>query len=158
MASSPAGRSVARLLSAAALTLAVAACGTISATAPPATPTDFPGITGRLSAAGISVGDFVSGDAGCEDPDLVKSAISLQAGGLDQAAPVKLYLYVFRDRAAFERHRAQVGPCAQAWVTDPATYEEIEQSPFVLAGQGPWGTAFEAALRSVMLQAAGTGG
>jgi hypothetical protein len=137
--------------------IAVAACGTISLTPPPATPTDFPGITGRLNAAQIKVRGWVSGDAGCQDPDLVSSSISFQASGLDQATPVKLYLYVFRDRAAFERHLDQVGPCAQAWVTDPQTYEEIDQSPYVVAGQGPWGQAFEAALRSTLELAAGTG-
>ncbi len=87
-------------------------------------------------------------------PKISRAAVS----GLDQATPVKLYLYVFRDRAAFERHRQQVGPCAQSWVTDPQTYEELEQSPYMLAGQGPWGTKFEAALRTVLEQAAGTGG
>jgi hypothetical protein len=143
---------------AAVLPLAIAACGTVSMTAPPATPTDFPGITGRLNAVQIKVRNWVSGDAGCHDPDLVKSAISFDASGLDQAEPVRLYLYVFRDRAAFERHRDQVGPCAQSWVTDPQTYEEIEQSPYIVAGQGPWGTEFEATLRATLQEAAGTGG
>lgn len=158
MAPSPAGRSRARLLPAVAVAILVSACGTISTSAPPATPTDFGGLAGRLNAAKITVDDYVSGDAGCNDPDLVPAAISFHASGLDQAAPVKLYLYVFRDRPAFERHRAQVGPCAQSWVTDPATYEELEQSPYVLAGQGPWATRFEATLRTVLERAAGTGG
>jgi hypothetical protein len=140
------------------LPLVVAACGTVSMTAPPATPTDFAGITGRLNAAQVKVRDWVSGDAGCQDPDLVKSAISFDASGLDQAEPVRIYLYIFRDRAAFERHRDQIGPCAEAWVTDPESYEEIEQSPFIVAGQGPWGTEFEAAMRAVLENAAGTGG
>jgi hypothetical protein len=141
-----------------AVTLAASACGTISTSPPPATPTDFPGITGRLNVAQIKVRSWVSGDAGCHDPDLVSSAISFQASGLDQTTPVKLYLYVFRDRPAFERHRDQIGPCAEAWVTDPQTYEQIEQSPYIVAGQGPWGRAFEAALRSTLALAAGTGG
>lgn len=167
MAPSPAGTrhrrgvtSVARRARVAllALPLLLAACGTVSLTEPPATPTDFAGLTGRLNTAKITVSAYVSGDAGCQDPDLVPAAISFHAQGLDQATPVKLYLYVFRDRAAFERHRDQVGPCAQAWVTDPQTYEELEQSPYMLAGQGPWGTQFEAALRKVLEQAAGTGG
>jgi hypothetical protein len=136
----------------------LAACGTINLTAPPASPTDFAGLVGRLAAAKISVDAYVSGDAGCADGDLVPSAISLHAQGLDQAAPVKLYLYVFRDGPAFERHRAQVGPCAERYVTDAATFEEIEQSPYVLAGQGPWPAQFKAALRSVLEIAAGTGG
>jgi hypothetical protein len=168
MAPSPAGRrhrparqlprARARLVTLLALAaLVVAACSTISTTPPPATPTDFPGLAGRLAKAGIAVDDYVSGDAGCTDGDLVPAAISFHASGLDQAVPVKLYFYVFRDRAAFERHRAQIGPCAQAYVTDPETFEEIEQSPYVLVGQGPWGQQFEARLRSVLEAAAGTG-
>jgi hypothetical protein len=43
-------------------------------------------------------------------------------------------------------------------VTDPETFESIEESPYVLAGQGPWGQAFEAALRAGLATAAGTGG
>jgi hypothetical protein len=140
------------------LPIALAACGTIAATEPPATPTDFPGLSGRLNAVKITIDDYVSGDAGCTDPDLVPASISFHARGLDQAAPVKLYLYVFRNRDAFERHRDQIGPCAESWVTDPQAYEQIEQSPYVLAGQGPWAPQFEATLRSVLEQAAGTGG
>jgi hypothetical protein len=142
----------------AALTLVVVACGIVSSSAPPATPTDFPGITGRLAAAKISVSAYRSGDAGCSDPDLVPAAIRFQAAGLDQATPVTLYLYVFRNRDAWERHRAQIGPCAQSYVTDPQTFGEIEQSPYIVAGQGPWAPGFEAALRDVLVNAAGTGG
>ena len=136
----------------------VAACGGITVTEPPATPTDFPGLTGRLNAAQVEVRDWVSGDAGCDDPDLVPAAIRFSAYGLDQATPVTMRLFVFRNRAAFERHRAAVGPCAMAWVTDPGTYEEVQESPYVLAGQGPWAPRFEAALREVLGTAAGTGG
>lgn len=151
------GRPVRAVLALVAL-FAVIACGTISTTPPPATPTDFPGLAGRFNAAGIEVANWVSGDAGCRDPDLVSAAISFDAHGLDQASDERLYLYVFRDRAAFERHRDQVGPCAASYVTDAQTYEEIEQSPYVLAGQGPWAPGFEAAVRKTLEEAAGTGG
>ncbi len=171
MASSPAGRSlsvrrprwdafrvagVVGLL--AVLVVVVAACGIVSSSAPPATPTDFPGITGRLAAAKISVASYRSGDAGCSNPDLVPTAISFEVTGLDQPTPVTLYLYVFRNRDAWERHRAQIGPCAQSYVTDPQAFGEIEQSPYIVAGQGPWAPGFEAALRAVLVNAAGTGG
>lgn len=86
------------------LAIVVAACGTISTTAPPATPTDFAGIAGRLNAAGIKVSDWVSGDPGCDDGDLAKTAIRFEARGLDQATPVTLYLYIFRNHDAFERN------------------------------------------------------
>jgi hypothetical protein len=161
MARSPAGvRRFRRLAGPAAVlgaAVLAAGCGTISMTAPPATPTDFPGITGRLKLAGIKAADWVSGDAGCDDAELRKAAIRFGASGLDQATPVTLYLYVFRNRDAFERNRATIGPCAEQYVTDPATFEEIEQSPYVLASAGPWAPAFEAALRATLQAAAGTG-
>src|SRR3954452_9229216 len=104
MAPSPVGRrAIPAALRAALLGLAVlarAGCGQLIGTEPPATPTDFPGLTGRLKLAGIVVDDWVSGDAGCADPDLVPASISFNATGLDQATPVKLYLYVFRNRDA----------------------------------------------------------
>jgi hypothetical protein len=141
-----------------ALPLLLSACGALRVTPEPATPTNFPGLAGRLNAAQITPRDWVSGDAGCTDPDLVPASISFMASGLDQPQPVKLYLYIFRDRPAFERHRAQVGPCAQSFVTDPQTFQEIEQSPYIVAGQGPWAPRFEAALRATLQAAAGTGG
>jgi len=147
-------RLVATLL---ALTLLTAGCGSISLASPPPTPTDFPGLTGRLAVAGITVSDWVSGDAGCIDDTLRSAAISFKVGGLDQASPVKVYLYIFRNRAAWEKHRADIGPCAQAYVSDAQTFGEIEQSPYVLAGQGPWAAQFAKALRQVMADAAGTG-
>ena len=76
------------------------------------------------------------------------TAISFDASGLDQPTPVRIYLYMFRNRATFERLRATVDACARSFVTDPETYESLEQSPYVIAGQGPWGPQFKAALRA----------
>ncbi len=151
-------RSLAIGLAAIAVAASVAACGGLSVTPEPATPTDFPGLTGRFNAAHVQVRDWVSGDAGCTNPDLIPASISFMASGLDQAEPVKLYLYIFRNRAAFDRHLGEVGPCAEAFVTDPQAYEQVAESPYVVAGQGPWAPEFEAAVRSVLAEAAGTGG
>lgn len=166
MAPFPAGRRRLRRLAAplrvVPLTLATAflaaACGTISTTLPPATPTDFPGIAGRLNVVGIKAADWVSGDPGCDDPELAKTAIRFEVRGLDQDTPVTLYLYVFRNRDAFERNREAIPPCAASFVTDPETFEQIEQSPYVIASPGPWAPKFEAALRATLEAAAGTGG
>jgi hypothetical protein len=157
----PRRRGAARLAAIIATTvmpLALAACGSITISAPAQTPTDFAGLAGRLAVVKISVDNYVSGDAGCKDPDLVPSAVSFYAQGLDQPTPVKLYWYWFRNHDAFVRHSAQVGPCARAYVTDASTFREVDESPYVLAGQGPWAPAFEAALRRVLAVAAGTGG
>jgi hypothetical protein len=136
----------------------VAACGTISTTPPPPTPADFPGITAQLARHGIAVNHFVSGDAGCADPVLMPTAIAFDARGIDQADFVRIYIYIFRNREAFERLRASVDACAASFVTDPDTFETAEESPFVLAGQGPWAPEFERALRDGLAAAAGTGG
>ena len=166
MAPTPAGRPRLRAarralgawLTALAVAASVAACGGLRITPEPATPTDFPGLTGRFNAAHVQVRDWVSGDAGCTNADLIPASISFMASGLDQPDPVKLYLYIFRNRAAFERHLDEVGPCAESFVTDPQTFEQVAESPYVVAGQGPWGLEFEAAVRAVLAEAAGTGG
>jgi hypothetical protein len=103
------------------------------------------------------VNDVVSGDAGCDDPMLIPTAIRMDAKGLDQTTPVRIFLYIFRNRASFEKLRSRIDACARAFVTDPETFESAEQSPFVVAGQGPWALQFEAALRHGLEVAAGTG-
>jgi hypothetical protein len=140
------------------VSLVFGGCGVISTSPPAPTPADFPGITAELAVRGVLVNHFVSGDAGCSDPVLVPTAIAFDARGLDQTENVRIYIYIFRNREAFERLRASIDACAASFVTDPETFETIEQSPFVLAGQGPWAPEFEAALREGLAVAAGTGG
>jgi hypothetical protein len=137
--------------------LVVTACTFVETTPPPPTPADFQGIASEFVKRGVVIDHIVSGDAGCGDKVLAPTAIAFDARGLDQADTVRVYLYVFRNRATFERLRATIDACAGSYVTDPATYESAEQSPFVLAGQGPWGVQFEAALRKGLEIAAGTG-
>lgn len=129
----------------------------MSTTPPAPTPADFPGITAEFAKRGIGVDRFVSGDAGCADPVLTPTAIAFDASGLDQADGVRIHIYIFRNRDAYERLRASIDGCAASFVTDPQTFETVEQSPFVLAGQGPWGADFERALRDGLAAAAGTG-
>lgn len=136
----------------------LAGCGVVAMTPPAPSPADFLGIGAELEARGLSLGRIVSGDAGCADRALTPTAISFDAKGLDQADPVRIYIYIFRNRAAFERLRASVDTCAASFITDPATFESVEESPFVVAGQGPWGADFEATLREGLTAAAGTGG
>lgn len=146
-----------RLLALLPLALALVACGAISTGPPAPTPADFQGIATELTVRKIAIDDIVSGDAGCEDRTLIQTAIGLTASGLDQAEPVRIYLYIFRNRDSFDRLRATIDDCARSFVTDPETFETVEQSPFVLAGQGPWAPEFEAAVREALLVAAGTG-
>ena len=144
-------------LSLALVALLVTACGVVTTSAPVPTPADFQGTASEFAKRGVVIDKVVSADAGCPDSVLTPTAIGFDASGLDQPATVRVHLYVFADRATFERLRSTVDDCARSFVTDPATYESVEQSPFVLVGQGPWGTKFEAALRAGLLVAAGSG-
>ena len=150
-------RSVTAFTAALAVVLLVAGCGTISRTPPAPTPADFPGIAGVLSQRGIRVDRIVSGDAGCDDVELGRTAIGFDASGIDQATPVRIHIFIFRNRDAYDRLRATIDTCARSFVTDPETFETVEMSPYVVAGQGPWGSAFKDNLRNAIAEAAGTG-
>ena len=146
---------VALLLAAA---LVASACGTITTTAPAPTPGDFQGIAAEIVSRGIVIDRLISGDSGCTDHTLTQTAIGFDASGLDQPSVVRLRIYIFRDGEAYSRLRSTIDACAATYQTDPATLESVDDSPFVLVGQGPWGAAFEAALREALDVAAGTGG
>jgi hypothetical protein len=150
--------SPARPLAGCLIALLVAACGLVETTPPAPTPADMGGIAIELVRHGVVLDHLVSGDAGCDDHTLAQTAIGFDASGLDQAGVVRIHLYIFRDRESFEKLRGSVDDCARSFVTDPETYETIEQSPFVAVGQGPWAPQFEAALRASLEAAAGTGG
>jgi hypothetical protein len=139
------------------LASAIAACAVLTEPAPAPTPADFQGIATEIVKRGIAIDHLVSGDAGCDDKVLNPTAIGLDASGKDQAEPVRLYLYIFRNRDAYERLRSAIDECARSFVTDPETFESIESSPFVLAGQGPWAPEFKATLREALTVASGTG-
>jgi len=101
-----------------AIALLLAGCGTISTTPPAPTPADFTGIAGFLANAGVTVTNVVSGDAGCADPDITKTAIGFDARGADQATPVRIHIYIFRNHDTYVRERASVDRCAASFVTD----------------------------------------
>jgi hypothetical protein len=140
------------------LALLLVGCSRQLGASPPPTPADFPGIASFLAREGIGVGQVVSGDAGCGDPDLGRTAIRFAASGLDQAAPLVLRVYIFRDRAAYDRRRLSVDACAREWVSRANQLISIDASPFVLIGEGPAGPQFVAALRRGLQDAAGLGG
>src|SRR5688500_17733452 len=136
----------------------VAACsGPIGAT-PRATAADFPGLTQAWAHAGIVATDIRSGDPGCDDATLIGPAISFSAMGLDQTASTRIHLYIFRNRDAYDRRRADVDRCAAECATDPSTFEAVDAPPFVAVGSGPWGPQFRDALRRVMAESAGAAG
>jgi hypothetical protein len=142
-----------------ALAAALSACSRTTEVGPAAaTPADMAGISVLLKDHGIKINGPVSGDAGCTDPDLVAPAISFTASGLDQATPVPVHLYIFASDASYQKLRPAVDTCAQAYVTDFASLEAVDASPYVAMGQGPWGASFKAAFRDSLQQAAGASG
>jgi len=141
----------------AALIGSLTACGSLLQSPPAPTPADFQGIAGDVVQRGIRIDHIVSGDAGCADGELQKTAIAFDAVGLDQATPVRIHLYIFRNRESYEKLRATVDACARTYVRDPDAFESVETSPYVVAGQGPWGQSFKTNLRAAIEHAAGTG-
>jgi hypothetical protein len=139
------------------LAASTAACSALVESTPAPTPSDFNGIADALTKRSVTITHLVSGDAGCADPTLIPTAIGFDASGLDQTEPVRIHLYIFRNRASFEKLRESIDACARSFVNDAETYESAEQSPFVVAGQGPWAPRFEGALRDSLEVAAGTG-
>ena len=142
---------------AALLVVVVTGCGRSTAVPVPS-PADFTEMVNQMTRGGVTVRDIVSGDAGCTDRTLGPTAIAFTASGLDQIQPVRIRVYVFADRDTWQRLAGSVASCARSYVTDPASYESLAPSPFVVSGQGPWAPGFAAALRAAFSAAAGNGG
>ncbi|MDP9482937.1 MAG: hypothetical protein M3P84_06915 [Chloroflexota bacterium] len=152
----PRRRAVPAVLAALVACVILVGCGRAT-DLPSPTPADFTGMRDILSRAGITVANVISGDAGCPDASLAKTAIAFDASGLDQVQPVRVRVYIFRNRDAWQRLSGSVAACARSYVSDPATYESLAPSPYVVSSQGPWGPGFAAALRSAFTAAAGSG-
>jgi hypothetical protein len=138
--------------------IALAGCGDVLQSPPTPNPEPFPGITGQLGRFGVNVLSWTAGDPGCDDPSLSPTAIRFEAAGLDQPTPVQLRIYIFRNREAFDRRKSDVESCVAAWAEDPASFEILNESPYVLAGQGPWPPGFEDGIRKGLKESAGNGG
>jgi hypothetical protein len=146
-----------RLVFCVAMSIALVGCGGVVGSPPVPGAEPFPGVTGHLGRYGVDVLSWTSGDAGCDDQTLTPTAIRFQAQGLDQPTPLVLRIYIFRDHDAWNRRLADVNTCVAAWATDPATFEIVQTSPYVLAGQGPWPPGFAQAIRQGLTEAAGNG-
>lgn len=137
--------------------VALGGCSNLLGTPPPQAPQAFPGVVGQLGRFGINVSTWTSGDPGCDQPSLSPAAIRFEATGLDQSTPVLLRIYIFGSREAWNRRLADVDSCVGRWATDPSTFVLIQTSPYVVAGQGPWGSGFDDALRQAIEASAGSG-
>ena len=146
-----------RLVLSAFISIALVGCGGVIGSPPVPGAEPFPGITGHLGRFGVDVLSWTSGDAGCADPTLIPTSIRFQAQGLDQPTPLLFRIYIFRDHDAWDRRLADVNTCVAAWATDPATFQIVQTSPYVLAGQGPWPPGFGQAIRQGLTEADGSG-
>lgn len=151
-------RMVAAIVAVGVLALALASCGALTVSPQAPGPESFPELSGQLGRLGVNIDAWTSGDAGCDDPTLAPTAIRFEAQGLDQPTPVTLRIYIFRNHDAWERRQPDVDACVAQWADDPASFEIVSTSPYILAGQGPWPQGFAAAVRSALTAAAGTGG
>jgi len=140
------------------LALTLGACSAILESPPVPDPEPFPGIAGEFGRFGVDVQTWTSGDSGCDDPTLNPTAIRFTAQGLDQPTPLTLRIYIFRNRETWDRRLADVDTCAGRWTTDPGSFEIVQTSPYVVAGQGPWPPAFADAVHKALTASAGNGG
>jgi hypothetical protein len=136
----------------------VSGCGALTVSPPAAGPDSFPELSGQLGRLGVTIEDWTSGDDGCDDPTLAPTAIRFEAQGVDQASPVTLRIYIFRNKDAWEKRQPDVDACVAEWADDPATFQIVSTSPYIVAGQGPWPPGFSSAIRAALTAAAGTGG
>lgn len=139
------------------LVMTLSGCAGLLQSPPVPNPLPFPEISGILGRDGIDVLNWTAGDDGCDDPTLSATAIRFDASGLGATGVQHLRIYIFRNHAAWERRLADVDTCVATWADDPATFEIVQVSPYVVAGQGPWPSEFAAALRKGLTEAAGTG-
>lgn len=151
----PAARRGAPLRLAAASLVAVAGCGALTTTPPAPTAADFPGIAGLLLRNGLTVDAIVSGDAGCDDRELARTAIAFDAAGLDQPTSTRVHIYIFRNEPALERLRSRVEACVRSYANDPESFGFVEEAPFIAAGAGPWAPDFRAAIEAALREGAG---
>jgi hypothetical protein len=134
--------------------LVLAGCSAFTPQTPKPTATTFAGIVSELALVGVGVENVVSGDPGCDDQRLARTAISFDASGLDQAEPTRVHLYAFKNGTVYDELRPVVDLCARSYVLDPADYAWVDATPYVFAGPGPWAPDFEDALREAIERAA----
>jgi hypothetical protein len=134
--------------------LVLAGCSAFTPQTPKPTATTFSGVVSELALVGVGVKNVVSGDPGCDDQRLARTAISFDATGVDQAETVRVYLYAFKNAKVYDELRPVVDLCARSYVADPDAYAAVDAVPYVLAGPGPWTSEFEDALRDALERAA----
>ena len=141
------------------LALLVGACA-----GPPVSNTPAPAtsIFQELEILGGSTLTLVSGDPGCNQPDMIPYAIHAQVrvpAGASQ--PTDVYLFTWADHDAWNRGAVAFDSCrAEYAASRPAagrTVDELDVSPYRAFGAG-WTATLRSALQQAMAEAAGNGG
>lgn len=122
---------------------------------------DLSGLVQEMVKRGIAVLSATSGEAGCDDPDLVANAVHFRVLPPGEARPRDVFLFTFGNHAAWAAGGPAVTACRTAWSARVATGEEgvweLDVSPFRLFGAG-WSPTLRELLRQAVTVAAGNGG
>ena len=79
----------------------------------------------------------MSGETGCDDPRLRDNAIRFEMTAPGERTPRSLYLFVFRDRAGYERAAMPVEACRRTFAARASRpVDAVAVSPYRLFGEG----------------------
>lgn len=144
---------------AAALAIGLAACA-----GPPISPTPAPvsGVYQQVALHGGSLVGAVSGDAGCAVADQAPLATHVRFHIPASSGDVQdVYLFVYADRAAFDRQASSFASCRAAYAASQAAggrpVRAVEVSPYRAFGPA-WSDETLGVIRDALTVAAGNGG
>ena len=128
----------------------------------PATPQPATGVFTELAILGGSTPNLVAGDPGCNQPDMIPSAIHAQVRVPATASQLTdVYLFTWADHDAWSRGAVAFDSCRAEYAASQSaaggTVDELDVSPYRAFGAG-WSSALKSALQQAMTKAAGNGG
>ena len=143
----------AAIVGAAAIALLLAAC---NAGGPvQATPAPRETILDELGRRGGEITQPVSGDTGCNDQSLVANAVHFRLASREDRTPRDVYLFEFRNRAAYERAVPALDACRAVLArAGTGPIQEVAVPPYRALGTG-WTDSTGRLLRESMTVAAG---
>ena len=147
-----------------ALALAATAALVAACAGPPvaASPQPVTGVFQQLFVHGGATLNLVSGDPGCDNPDMVPFAIHARVRVPATATTTAdVYLFTYADHAAYDRQADAFEACKTGYAASAAAagrpVDELDVSPYRAFGPG-WTPEVRAALLQSMSEAAGSGG
>ena len=145
-----------------ALLTAAVLLGACSGPPIPATPQPATGVFTELAILGGSTPNLVSGDPGCNQPDMIPYAIHAQVRVPANASQLTdVYLFTWADHGSWSRGAVAFDSCRAEYAASRSaagrTVDELDVSPYRAFGAG-WSPALKSALQQAMTEAAGNGG